>query len=271
MRFGSREIANVVLRAKATQKLGNRTFYKDEPVLYFDSLKTSSLEGAATTTYAQGGRGNTRLIAWEGERTLTWNMQDALLSPESFSVLTGAGLISATEEKPMYVHTTSQVEVKTKNTIVLDELACWTTKPTSANKEAYKHDSAQIFCMKLNDRGEVISEPCVPASVEHNISNGTTTIKCHADGKNITVDLNVGDIVLVDYYTLQTGTNATTIEITPDKFGGYYYLEASTLFRRTDGVDMPAEFIIPNGKIQSNFTFSMASSGDPSKSKCLAA
>jgi hypothetical protein len=27
---------------------------------------------------------------------------------------------------------------------------------------------------------------------------------------------------------------------------------------------MPAEFIIPNCKIQSNFTFSMASSGDPS-------
>jgi hypothetical protein len=27
---------------------------------------------------------------------------------------------------------------------------------------------------------------------------------------------------------------------------------------------MPAEFVIPNCKIQSNFTFSMASSGDPS-------
>jgi hypothetical protein len=27
---------------------------------------------------------------------------------------------------------------------------------------------------------------------------------------------------------------------------------------------MPAEFVIPNCKIQSNFTFTMASSGDPS-------
>jgi hypothetical protein len=27
---------------------------------------------------------------------------------------------------------------------------------------------------------------------------------------------------------------------------------------------MPAEFIVPNCKIQSNFTFTMASSGDPS-------
>ena len=54
------------------------------------------------------------------------------------------------------------------------------------------------------------------------------------------------------------------IDITPDKFGGNYYLEASTLFRSQNGVDMPAEFIIPNCKIQSNFTFTMASSGDPS-------
>ena len=71
------------------------------------------------------------------------------------------------------------------------------------------------------------------------------------------------DSVIVDYYT-EHDSEAMQIEITPDKFGGNYYLEASTLFRDTNGVDMPAEFIIPNCKIQSNFTFTMASSGDPS-------
>jgi hypothetical protein len=71
------------------------------------------------------------------------------------------------------------------------------------------------------------------------------------------------DSILVDYY-VERKAGATQMEITADKFGGNYYLEASTLFRSTDGVDMPAEFIIPNCKIQSNFTFTMASSGDPS-------
>jgi hypothetical protein len=65
MKFGVREICDVVLRAKARQTIGNKTFYKDEPVIYFDTLKTSSLEGAATTVYAQGGRGNSRLVAWD--------------------------------------------------------------------------------------------------------------------------------------------------------------------------------------------------------------
>ena len=75
---------------------------------------------------------------------------------------------------------------------------------------------------------------------------------------------------MVDYYVERQG-NARQIDITPDKFGGNYYLEASTLFRDQNGVDMPAEFIIPNCKIQSNFTFTMASSGDPSREMCLAA
>ena len=89
MKFGVREICDVVLKAKATQKVGKKTFFKDEPVIYFDSLKTSSLEGAATTVYATGGKGNSRLIAWEGEKTLTFTVEDALLSPIGFAVLSG--------------------------------------------------------------------------------------------------------------------------------------------------------------------------------------
>ena len=50
-------------------KVGKKVFYKNEPVLYFDTLKTSNLEGTSTTVYAQGGRGNARLVAWEGEET----------------------------------------------------------------------------------------------------------------------------------------------------------------------------------------------------------
>ena len=69
--------------------------------------------------------------------------------------------------------------------------------------------------------------------------------------------------VLADYY-VSKNSGAMQIDITPNQFGGNFYLEASTLFREPNGVDMPAEFIIPNCKIQSNFNFTMASSGDPS-------
>jgi hypothetical protein len=108
MKFGVREICDVVLKAKAAQKVGNKVFYKNEPVIYFDTLKTSSMEGAATTVYAQGGRGNSRLVAWEGERTITFTMEDALISPAGFMILSGAGLVEASESKPIKVHHTEQ-------------------------------------------------------------------------------------------------------------------------------------------------------------------
>ena len=276
MKFGVREICEVVLKAKATQKVGNKTFYKGEPVIYFDTLKTSSLEGAATTVYAQGGRGNSRLVAWEGERTLTFTMEDALISPAGFMILSGAGLVDGTE-KAIQVHvaeTTDGVYVKEDGVYVVVEQA-----PSKAKE-------ASIYAMLMKD-GEIVTEPFIAAVVaEDKIPTdtdgekvGTNVIFISNEAIEVTfderpasagkytatdiADIVSGSVVMVDYYTDKT-SGAQQIEITPDKFGGNYYLEASTLFRDTNGVDMPAEFIIPNCKIQSNFTFTMASSGDPS-------
>jgi hypothetical protein len=111
MKFGVREICDVVLKAKSTQKIGNKIFYKGEPVIYFDTLKTSTVEGAATTVYAQGGRGNARLVSWEGERTVTFTMEDALISAEGFAILSGAGLIEPKGNSTIKVHVTEKIDV----------------------------------------------------------------------------------------------------------------------------------------------------------------
>lgn len=282
MRFGVREICDVVLRAKATQKIGNKIFYKNEPVIYFDSLKTSSLEGAATTVYAQGGRGNARLVAWEGERTVTFTMEDALISPAGFMILSGAGLIEASNKAPIYVHSTEQLVLKGASD---GEEANFTNESDSVtitiSKEPAIPNAGEdfIYVMLLDDRGEVSTEPYIATLVEGGSETEGYKIKIAADSDrnpNYSIrdeegdsaahklaNFKAGAVVLVDYYVKKI-SNAQQIEITADKFGGNYYLEASTLFRNTDGVDMPAEFIIPNCKIQSNFTFTMASSGDPS-------
>ena len=264
MKFGVREICDVVLRAKANQKVGNKIFYKNEPVIYFDTLKTSSMEGAATTVYAQGGKGNSRLMAWEGERTVTFTMEDALISPAGFMILSGAGLVEASTEKKVIVHTTEQTnKVKAATGGSVEILV--TQKP-------YVKDNEQtIYVMVLDGNGEVYTEPYIGTCNGTKDEDGYYKVVIAADkinaakgeGKDKTSAIADESVVLVDYYVERT-SNVSEITITPDKFGGNYYLEASTLFRNTDGVDMPAEFIIPNCKIQSNFTFTMASSGDPS-------
>ena len=263
MKFGVREICDVVLKAKANQKVGNKIFYKNEPVIYFDTLKTSSMEGAATTVYAQGGRGNSRLMAWEGERTVTFTMEDALISPAGFMILSGAGLVEASAEETIKVHTTEQTEKITVDekaktaTITLQEVPYFIGKEDGS----YDPDAEDFIYVMLLENGEVVTEPYIPTAVD--VENKTVTIEIEDADKPYTVANFKGGVVLVDYY-IEKQSGAQEITITPDKFGGNYYLEASTLFRSTDGVDMPAEFVIPNCKIQSNFTFTMASSGDPS-------
>ena len=276
MKFGVREICDVVLKAKANQKVGNKIFYKGEPVIYFDTLKTSSMEGAATTVYAQGGRGNSRLMAWEGERTVTFTMEDALISPAGFMILSGAGLTEASGTNKINVHVAEQTDDFDKTTIsgsvfvIVDQVVS-------------DDPNATIYVMPMAN-GEIITEPFngkkVATTESLSFTEGSAlkaaqtagklikiTTPQNASGRAYTPDLTLFtddvDVLMVDYYTEKT-SGAQQIDITPDKFGGNYYLEASTLFRSTDGVDMPAEFIIPNCKIQSNFTFTMASSGDPS-------
>ena len=258
MKLGVREICDVVLKAKAAQKIGNKIFYKGEPVIYFDTLKTSSMEGAATTVYATGGRGNSRLIAWEGERTVTFTMEDALISPAGFMILSGAGLIEANENETIKVHVVEQTDDVTVTPGGQVEI--------EVDQVPYTRDGEDMVYVMLMDNGEVSSEPYIPATIvekeadaTHDAPYGLLTLKESDD-----VDKFVtGCVVLVDYYT-EKKSGVQQINITPDKFGGNYYLEASTLFRDQTGVDHPAEFIIPNCKVQSNFTFTMAATGDPS-------
>ena len=247
MKFGVREICDVVLRAKSTQKIGNQTFEKDEPVIYFDTAKTSTIEGAATTVYAQGGKGNSRLIAWEGERTVTFTMEDALISPLGFSILSGAGIVEATGSQAINVHMTSQVEgTIASNSVTVDLSKAIPTNGTLLDEEE------NIYGFILDNSGN-ISERLKSKSVE---GNQITFSEVQTEAGKV--------IILVDYYVKMT-SGVQQLEVTPDKFAGSYYLEASTLFRRQeDGVDMPAQFVIPNVKIQSAFNFSMASTGDPS-------
>ena len=281
MKFGVREICDVVLKAKATMKVGNKIFYANEPVVYFDTLKTSSLEGASTTVYAQGGRGNSRLMAWEGERTVTFTMEDALISPESFMILSGAGLIEADSSTKIYQHAT-QIVSKRKTEAVDpsepdtadagDGLSLSDLDMDKWNGAApyVGADGNYIYGMFMYE-GEIISEPYILNYDGSKFSVATTNLDNPEDNNDYTGSAWLGndnsvaawDSMLIDYYVERSG-NARQINITPESFGGNFYLEASTLFRDTNGVDMPAEFIIPNCKVQSNFTFTMASSGDPS-------
>ena len=265
MKYGVRQCANIVFRAKQETRIGTNAFHVGQPVLYIDTATTSSLEQASSTVYAQGGRGNPRLIAWEGDKTLTFTVTDALISPVSLSMLSGAGLVKTSDY--VHVHATTAATMKydgTAGTIDLSDalldFGIDVKKEGADTKEKIDiGNDAPLFIMETENDGSVTGK-LVTGSV--NYANGVLTIsKPKLDGNAITKEMNV----LVDYYVNKKGTNISEIQITAEDFAGYYYVEADTLFRdQASGKDAPANLTFPNVKIQSNFTIAMSGTGDPS-------
>ena len=243
MKFGSREIANVVFKAKHAQKIGTLNLEAGQPALYIDTAKTSTLEGAATSVYATGGRGNTRLVTWEGEKTLTFTVEDAVLSPVSFSMLSGAQVFKGIESTVTHVHKAAAVycdkdgELDVSTLLTTGETVCPAT-------------DSKIYILETEEDGSIKGAVTGDVTVETNV------IKL--------AGLKKGTAYFVDFYAKHASAKVSELQIDAEHFGGYYYVEAETLFRTTQGQDLPAVITIPNVKIQSNFTFSMAATGDPS-------
>ena len=242
MKFGVREICDVVFKAKASTKIGNHEFKQGQPVLYIDTAKTSTMEGSGTTVYAQGGKGNARLMAWEGERALTFTVEDALLSPIGFAILSGAGLFKGQESENVHVHTTAYATVDGEGTVTIDALG------TGESIDG----TAPVFVAVVEKDGSITGELVTGLTVSGNKLTGAAASHYN---KN----------VFVDFYVLKKSAAVSEIQIDASTFGGYFYVEASTLFKdQESGKDLPAELTFPNVKIQSNFTFNMSSTGDPS-------
>ena len=299
MRFGVREICDVVFKPLAAVDIGNQHFDAMQPVLYLDTAKTSSLEGASTTVYAQGGKGNPRLIGWDGEKTLTFTVEDALMSPLSFHMLSGAGVVKGSDGadgKKIYVHQTYDLVIDGDSDngfyailpgdirngaqlIASIEAPIYATTLDSAGAQKLSLSAItedEIFIIdsegvekaaEIKSKGVIGTESsdtlAANDKVKFILSYSAVTEFADA-GTYLEEEIKAGDTVRIDCYAVY-GAGAQELQIDAETFGGYYYIEASTLFRdEATGQDFPAEFVIPRGKIQSNFTFSMANSGDPS-------
>lgn len=276
MKFGVREICDLTFKTTADgQKVGNTVFAKaGMPAFSIDTARTSNLEQATTTVYAQGGKGYNRLIAWEGEKTMTFTVEDALISPMGLAVLSGAGLLEAAADNVRHVHMTIDAAVM-------------------ADKDDAAHGIAKVYLANLREETglneaksfSVCTDEAAPAYATVIDGSGAgigfipeVTVKggvvsTHTGAIDVTennpalfaVDAKyIGKTIKLDFYLIMSA-GVTEIEIKPSDFGGFFYVEAQTLYRREDtGLDMAAEIILPRVKVQSGFTFAMSASGDPS-------
>lgn len=87
-KYGIKEVADVVFYS--ITEIGEEEFYT--PVLFLDALKVSTLEKTAKKVEAFGGKGNKKLITWNFGKNITLELEDALFSPASISMIWGGRL-----------------------------------------------------------------------------------------------------------------------------------------------------------------------------------
>ncbi|OPH47567.1 hypothetical protein BC351_10260 [Paenibacillus ferrarius] len=232
MQYGSREICNVVIK----------DFKTKEPVAYLESLTTSDIEVKGTTVWAKGGRGAAKRIGWDSDKEITQKMESALITKESFGVLTGSAFTATA--KP--VHKKEAILVTSDAS---DKVVILSSKPTAV--------AGYLTLFYKTEDGSSLGEK-LTATVTTTGTGAAAVTKAKFAGAIPAV----GDLVIVDYY-VDAPAKSQTISIDADKFPGTYFLEAETLWRNEDGVDVPALYTIPKMKISPNFTISMGMSGEP--------
>lgn len=242
-KFGAKEVMDVTLYDMLS---GN-------PVICFDTLKTSSISVTSEKVYARGGKGNPKIITWEINKEATLTIEDALVSPKSMELISGM----ATKIGARTVYVRQDTEWDTSGAKPVDKgdiypLTCssegvinlaFTPKETAENIKIYLRD---------DDCGTPISMTGATLK-DKELTLGTASIE-KAKGQKVIV-----------YYTRETSENAQTYVITSDKFSGTYKLVGDTVIRNAEtGLDEPFQVIIPNLKWASNLELGFSAEGDPS-------
>ncbi|QOV08242.1 tail tube protein [Bacillus phage Kirov] len=218
-RYGMKEVANVIFFDVATNK----------PVLFFDTLKVSTIENESDSAEATGGQGNGRLLSWDFGRKATLTMQDALLSDLSLSLLAGT--------------TVKTTDIKAVGREVLTAV----DNASSGVKVTLKDEPINMTTVAVYkvDKGVMGAE--------------VTGVTQDTDKKvlKIATGVTAGEQVMVFYEYTVTATDASQVTFKGSAFPATYKVVGDTIVRGEDGVDRKMQFVIPKAKLQSNFSLTM--------------
>lgn len=218
------------------------------PVLFLESLKTSSTETKADIVFSRGGRNNPRRIAWNSSKDIDFKAQDCHISPEQLSLLYGTTTVKGSTlnysqiSEGFYLNSSSPV---------------FTLRATPVSSTPYP---TQVFGT-INNNGRDID---TAAAFTSNATPTTNHYKITTNSIQFGGDYSsTPAYVVVNYYRQHT-SGTKRITITSDTFPATYKITGWTLWRsEADGLDYPAMITIPKAKLDSNFTIEQAAEGEP--------
>ena len=232
-RYGIKEVADVTFHELKNGKPNN-------PVLYLDTLKVSTIEQTAETTEARGGKGNAALISWDYGKEINVTLEDALFSAKSMAIMFGNGVV---------------------NPLVAGTEATNRDNANIMRTEVFQYTSATIVAATAASASGNGWDPNYtdPKGASHSKRNPK-----FFDATGATATQFVKDEKYFCSYDLAT-ENLQVIEISANSFPGTYYVTGDTFARsEADGTDEFFQFIIPKAKVTAENTITLEAEGDPS-------
>jgi hypothetical protein len=239
MKFGVKEVMDVTFYDTVTGK----------PVLYMDTLTISSLSSKADQASAVGGKGNSKLISWDFNRTTEMEVEDALLSTKSLELLTG----NAVKKGAQKIYMRQSTVWETVDSVMTNKGGLYPLVATAGGAITLaftpNESAANILVYEVSDDG---GTPLAAGT----LSGTTLTNVAWANKK------------LVVYYSYQSSASTETYVISADKFAGTYRVVGDTIIRNAETQkDEAFQVQINNYKLKSDLNLDMKASGDPSPFK----
>ena len=270
----------IILDKYAIKEVADVMFYEldskgapSAPVLYLDTLKTSTIEQSSETVDATGGKGNVKLLSWDTNKELTLTLEDALFSAKSLGIMFG-GTMQWFGDKQEVLKTLPAKAVTADGDYLAFEI------------NGQKLWIAQTLVTAFSYADVTGANKVDPVAVQY--PNWTTKKgKASAAGDDVAgQDIEFVTFDLLDATSTKaawtSGTNnvitgGLTIDIGAEFNSNTYYITGDTYARNfQSGQDEFLQFIIPKGKVSAeDVSLTMEADGDPAtfsmSVKCLKA
>ena len=245
----------IILDKYAIKEVADVMFYEldskgapSAPVLYLDTLKTSTLSQSSETVDARGGKGNVKLLTWDTNKELTLEMEDAVFSAKSLGIMFG-GVMTDNQGSQEVLKTLKAADINAS---------------TAAGESDYcvfelKGQKYYIAKNRVTTFGYVAGS-AVPTAV------------ATPNWENKNFDFATFDLLdcTMSAEAAELGNNTVVkngieIKISAEFGDNTYYITGDTYARNVaSGKDEFLQFIIPKGKVSAeDVSLTMEADGDP--------
>ena len=255
----------IILDKYAIKEVADVMFYEldskgapSAPVLYLDTLKTSTLSQSSEVVDARGGKGNVKILSWDTNKELTIEMEDAVYSAKSLGIMFGGDMKVYGDKQE--VLKTLRYSLESIKQVATDYL----TFDIANNKLYIAKNLVSAFSYQKPD-GTEVSEPVPMAAATVDWTTGKNT------GGTQSVEFITFDLLDCTSTAAARSANngvingGVTIDIGAEFNSNTYYITGDTYARNVaSGKDEFLQFIIPKGKVSAeDVSLTMEADGDP--------